>query len=124
MVAILILKTDVVVSGKDAVGAGVQLLYFAPGMVRIKHLVRILKSANAWVQRVQGAGTFIALRMIKWLRQPRWPIILAATILPIGTGFVAQALYTGNNAHIIGFMIMTGSGVGMGFGPLGAFTPL
>jgi len=73
---------------------------------------------------VQGLGTFIALQMIKWLRQPRWPIILSQTILPIGTGFVGQALYTGNNGHIIGFMVMTGAGVGMGFGPLGAFTAL
>jgi len=29
----------VIVSGKDAVGAGVQLLYFAPGMVRIEPLI-------------------------------------------------------------------------------------
>jgi len=50
--------------------------------------------------------------------------MLAHTILPIGTGLVGQALYTGNNGQIIGFMIMTGAGVGMGFGPLGAFTPL
>jgi hypothetical protein len=49
LLAVLILETVVVVSGKDAVGAGVQLLYFAPGMARIEHLVWTLKSANAWV---------------------------------------------------------------------------
>jgi hypothetical protein len=39
LVAVLILKTDVIVSGKDPLGAGVQLLYFAPGMVRIEQLI-------------------------------------------------------------------------------------
>ena len=59
--------------------------------------------------------------MIKVLRQPRPVIILASTVLPIGMGFLSQAMYTGNQPQIIGFMIMTGAGVGLGFGPLCTF---
>ncbi|PVF97524.1 MFS general substrate transporter [Serendipita vermifera] len=87
----------VLVNGNDAVHAGVQLLYFAPGI---------------------GLGVIISIQMIKRLRQPKPTIILATTILPIAIGFLGQALYTGNQKQIIGFLIMAGAGVGLGFGPL------
>ncbi|KAG8819345.1 hypothetical protein FRC18_012123 [Serendipita sp. 400] len=87
----------VIVNGRDAVGAGVQLLYFAPGI---------------------GAGVIVSTRLIAWLRQPRPIIILSSIILPIGIGLLAKALYEGSQRHILGYMILTGAGVGMGFGPL------
>lgn len=58
--------------------------------------------------------------MVKIVRQPRYSIWLAHTIMPIGVGFLSRALYIGSDRQIRGFMIMTGAGVGMGFGPLGA----
>ncbi|KAG8851898.1 hypothetical protein FRB91_007242 [Serendipita sp. 411] len=87
----------VIVNGRDAVGAGVQLLYFAPGI---------------------GAGVIISTRLIAWLRQPRPIVILSSLLLPIGIGLLAKALYDGSESHIIGYMILTGAGVGLGFGPL------
>lgn len=87
----------VIVQGRDPVGSGVQLLYFAPGI---------------------GLGVIISIRMIKRIRQPRSAIILANVLLPVGIGLLSQAMYTGNQGQIIGFMVMTGAGVGMGFGPL------
>ncbi|KAG8818489.1 hypothetical protein FRC19_010606 [Serendipita sp. 401] len=87
----------VIVNGRDTIGAGVQLLYFAPGM---------------------GAGVILSTRLIAWLRQPRPIIIFASTILPIGIGLLGKALYEGSESHILGYMILTGAGVGMGFGPL------
>ncbi|CCA75864.1 related to putative multidrug transporter [Serendipita indica DSM 11827] len=87
----------VIVSGKDAVSAGVQLLYFAPGL---------------------GLGVMIAMRLIKIIRQPRPVILFASAILPIGVGLLSKALYENNQPQSIGFLIMTGAGVGLGFGPL------
>ncbi|KAG8830594.1 hypothetical protein FRC17_004666 [Serendipita sp. 399] len=87
----------VIVNGRDAVGAGVQLLFFAPGI---------------------GAGVAISTRLISVIRQPRSIAILASIVLPIGVGLLAKALYDGKQSHIIGYMILSGAGVGLGFGPL------
>ncbi|KAI5119614.1 hypothetical protein M0805_007878 [Coniferiporia weirii] len=87
----------VIVSGKTSVQAGVQLIYFAPGM---------------------GAGTFIAMRIIGKTRQPKYPIVLGCMIVPIGLGLISQAINTSNQAQIDGFMVLSGVGVGATFGPL------
>jgi hypothetical protein len=52
------------------------------------------------------------------LRQPKIPIILGSIILPIGVGFLAQALYDNNQGHVKAWLIVSGAGVGLGFGPL------
>jgi hypothetical protein len=66
----------------------------------------------------QGIGVIIAIQMIKRLRQPKPAILLATLLLPIAVGCLAQALYTSNQSWIVGFLIMAGAGVGLGFGPL------
>ncbi|KIM24430.1 hypothetical protein M408DRAFT_75936 [Serendipita vermifera MAFF 305830] len=86
----------VIVNGSDAVSAGTQLLYFAPGM---------------------GIGAFVANRLIARFRQPKLAIVLATAILPVGVGLLAQALYN-NPDQIKAWMIVSGIGVGLGFGPL------
>ncbi|KAG8830751.1 hypothetical protein FRC17_004286 [Serendipita sp. 399] len=87
----------VIVNGESAVGSGVQLLYFAPGM---------------------GIGAVVSIVLIKLFRQPRVTIVFGSVILPIGIAFLAQAMYTGNEKQIKGFMIMSGVGIGVAFGPL------
>jgi len=56
--------------------------------------------------------------MIKYIRQPRSAIVIASILIPVGIGVLSQAMYTGNQVLIIVFMVVTGAGVGMGFGPL------
>ncbi|KAI5119616.1 hypothetical protein M0805_007880 [Coniferiporia weirii] len=87
----------VIVSGKNPIQAGTQLIYFAPGM---------------------GIGTIVAITMIKHLRQPKYPIILGSTIIPIGLGLISSAINKNQKGTVNGFMILIGSGVGMTFGPL------
>jgi len=87
----------VIVQGKSATNSGVGLLYFAPGM---------------------GAGVFISIRLLNWLRQPKYIIVFSQAIIAIAVGFLSKALSESNEAQISGFMAMCGAGVGMGFGPL------
>ncbi|PVF95953.1 MFS general substrate transporter [Serendipita vermifera] len=86
----------VIVNGQDAVNAGVQLLYFAPGI---------------------GIGAVVAIQLIKRIPQPKWPIIIGGILLPIGTGLLGQALYN-DPGKVKGYLILTGVGVGITFGPL------
>jgi hypothetical protein len=107
----------VIVTGLTAVSAGVQLIYFAPGM---------------------GGGTIIAIAMIKHLRQvctraclhvsivgltmthpqPKYPICLGSLIIPIALGLLSMAVNANKQNQVNGFMVMAGVGVGMTFGPL------
>jgi len=87
----------VIVQGKTATNSGIGLLYFAPGM---------------------GAGVFISIRLLNWLRQPKYIIICGQAIIPIAIGFLSRAISLSNEAQIAGFMAMCGAGVGMTFGPL------
>ncbi|KAG8749690.1 hypothetical protein FRC14_001181, partial [Serendipita sp. 396] len=87
----------VIVNGEDAVGGAVQLLYFAPGM---------------------GMGAVISIILVKFIRQPRSTIVLGSLVLPTGIAILAQAMYKGNESQIKGFMIMSGAGIGISFGPL------
>ncbi|KAL5488411.1 hypothetical protein ACEPAI_6529 [Sanghuangporus weigelae] len=87
----------IIVSGEDETDAGMQLLYFAPGL---------------------GIGTVISIWMISRLRQPKHPILLGGTIIPISLGLVSMAINSNNEGQIKGFMIMAGIGVGLTFGPL------
>lgn len=87
----------VVVAGKDSASSGAQLLYFAPGI---------------------GIGVVVSLALVKVVRQPRVAIFFSNIVLPIGLGLLGQALYDKKEKLIMGYMIMTGAGVGLGFGPL------
>ncbi|KAJ6455690.1 major facilitator superfamily domain-containing protein [Mycena sanguinolenta] len=77
--------------------AGIQLVYFAPGM---------------------GGGSLIAIQLIRFLRQPRVPIFLGSIVMSVGLGLVQMAMQTGKQAQVNGFMAMVGVGVGMEVGPL------
>ncbi|KAJ7273601.1 major facilitator superfamily domain-containing protein [Mycena haematopus] len=77
--------------------AGIQLIYFAPGM---------------------GGGSLIAIQLISVLRQPRIPIVLGSAIICVALGLVQMAMDTGKQSQVNGFMAMAGAGVGMTFGPL------
>ena len=103
----------VIVQGKSATNSGVGLLYFAPGMVST-----LMVSGVSLTILFQGAGVFISIRLLNWLRQPKYVIIFSQTILTVAIGFLSRALSRSNEAEIAGFMAMCGAGVGMGFGPI------
>ncbi|KAH0836911.1 major facilitator superfamily domain-containing protein [Lanmaoa asiatica] len=60
-----------IVVGKNPAEAGIQLVYFAPGV---------------------GAGSLVSIRMIQKLRQPKYPILLGSLILPISLGLMEWAM--------------------------------
>ncbi|KIJ28884.1 hypothetical protein M422DRAFT_189144 [Sphaerobolus stellatus SS14] len=86
-----------IVLNKSASNAGLQLIFFAPGM---------------------GAGTIIAITLIKTLRQPKIPIVIGTTLVPIGLGLLSLAMQKNNEKLVDGFLVLCGVGVGMTFGPL------
>jgi len=84
-------------SGLRPQDAGSQLIYFAPGL---------------------GGGTLITVQMIKYLRQPKYPIILGSLILPVGLGLISMAMEQSNQKLVNGFMALAGVGCGMTAGAL------
>ncbi|KAL5530787.1 hypothetical protein ACEPAF_7045 [Sanghuangporus sanghuang] len=86
-----------IVSGQSETDAGVQLLYFAPGL---------------------GIGAVTSIQMVSRLRQPKYPILFGGTIIPISLGLVSMGINSNNEGQIKGFMVMAGIGVGLTFGPL------
>lgn len=56
--------------------------------------------------------------MVKHVRQPKYPIILGGTLLPIALGLISQAIDRSQEGAVDGFMVMAGIGVGLTFGPL------
>ncbi|KIJ61324.1 hypothetical protein HYDPIDRAFT_116087 [Hydnomerulius pinastri MD-312] len=86
-----------IVAGYSPTKAGVQLVYFAPGM---------------------GAGSLISIRLISRLRQPKIPILLGSMILPISLGLIEWAMGNNNQNQVNGFLVFTGSGVGLTAGSL------
>ncbi|TDL15810.1 MFS general substrate transporter [Rickenella mellea] len=89
----------VIVNGLTAVEAGVQLVYFAPGM---------------------GIGTIIAITMIKLkkIRQPKYPISLGNLFIVVSLGLISWAIKGHSQTKVNIFMALAGVGVGMTFGPL------
>ncbi|KAK7019671.1 hypothetical protein VNI00_018016 [Paramarasmius palmivorus] len=83
--------------GLDPSKAGVQLVYFAPG---------------------SGAGTMLAVRMTKRLRQPKYAIQLGGLILPISLGLISMAIQKNNQNMVNGFLAMAGVGCGLTLGSL------
>ncbi|KAI9569317.1 MFS general substrate transporter [Boletus coccyginus] len=86
-----------VVTGLPASQAGIQLLYFAPGI---------------------GGGALLSIRIIKMYRQPIYTIVLGNVIMTIGTGLVAMAMQRNIQSQVNGFMAMVGVGGGLTAGPL------
>lgn len=73
--------------------AGVQLLYFTPGL---------------------GAGTIgCALMTNKWPRNTFSPILLGTIVEAVGLGLLAWACWLNHIANVYGFMAMVGAGVGL-----------
>ncbi|TDL15813.1 MFS general substrate transporter [Rickenella mellea] len=89
----------VIVNGLSAIQAGVQLVYFAPGL---------------------GIGTITAIIMIKLkkIRQPKYPISLGNLLIVVSLGLISWAINGHSQAKVNVFMALAGVGVGMTFGPL------
>jgi len=87
----------IIVTGLSANKAGVQLIYFAPGM---------------------GGGSLISIRIIKWTRQPRYAIIPGQIVTVVALGLVSMAMAQQKQGLVNGFMALTGVGVGLSAGPL------
>lgn len=82
----------VIVSGLTSTNAGLQLIYFAPGL---------------------GCGTFLSTVTTKFTRQPRLSINLGGAITCIGLGLVSMGVDQNKPTLVNGFMVLTGIGAGM-----------
>ncbi|KAF9224680.1 MFS general substrate transporter [Gyrodon lividus] len=85
------------VTGLPPSQAGIQLLYFAPGL---------------------GGGSLISIRMIQVFRQPVYPIVLGSVVMSAGVGLIQMAIQHNIEREVNGFMAMVGVGVGLTAGPL------
>ncbi|RPD74189.1 MFS general substrate transporter [Lentinus tigrinus ALCF2SS1-7] len=86
-----------IVGGLTGTDAGTQLLYFAPGM---------------------GGGSMISIIMLKYLRQPKPPIVLGSIIITVALGMISRGMDINSKGYVDGFLVMAGVGVGMSIGPL------
>jgi MFS family permease len=85
-----------VVSGLPPDQAGIQLLYFAPGL---------------------GGGSLVSIRLIKRFRQPIYPIIAGLFVMTVGLGLIQMGMQKNVQGLVNGFMCMTGFGVGLTASP-------
>ncbi|KAI0843287.1 MFS general substrate transporter [Hypoxylon sp. FL0890] len=86
-----------IVKGYKSDDAGVQLLYYTPGL---------------------GVGVYSSLIICNiWPRQTFLPLFLGSVIEAVGVGLLAWALYFENTATIYGMMALTGAGTGFRFMP-------
>ncbi|KAI1649629.1 MFS general substrate transporter [Daldinia loculata] len=77
--------------------AGVQLLYYTPGL---------------------GVGVYLSMYFCNvWPRQTFLPLFLGSLIEAIGVGMMAYALYFEHSPTIYGMMALTGAGTGLRFMP-------
>ena len=70
-----------IVGGLSGTDAGTQLLYFAPGL---------------------GGGSLLSMVMVRRLRQPKFPIVLGSSIIPIALGLVSWAIDRNNKGEVNG----------------------
>ncbi|KAH7102684.1 major facilitator superfamily domain-containing protein [Auriculariales sp. MPI-PUGE-AT-0066] len=82
-------------SGLDPTEAGLQLLYFAPGM---------------------GVGSLISMRIIRWTSQPRFSVMLGQVVMSVGIGLISWAMQRNNQTLVKVFLGVLGAGVGMSLG--------
>ncbi|KAL8335600.1 hypothetical protein RB598_009677 [Gaeumannomyces tritici] len=86
------------VKSYDASKAGVQLIYYTPGL---------------------GAGVLLAsLLCNRWPCNTFAPLMLGSVVEAVGVGVLAWALYDENIATIYGMMALTGAGTGLRFLPV------
>ncbi|KAK7752343.1 hypothetical protein SLS62_005679 [Diatrype stigma] len=77
----------------DASDAGVQLLYYTPGL---------------------GVGVYLSMLLCNtWPRQTFMPLLLGSVLEAVGLGLLAWALHAENKNVIFGMMAMTGAGTGL-----------
>ncbi|KAG8922626.1 hypothetical protein FRC01_013799 [Tulasnella sp. 417] len=86
-----------IVQGYSAEDSGIQLLWFAPGM---------------------GGGTVIALIMIRLVKQPKYPSMIGCTLITVGIGLITSALSKNSPIQLKIYLLLTGIGIGLTFGPL------
>lgn len=86
-----------IVTGLSATKSGVQLIFFAPGV---------------------GLGSIIAVRLIKTLRQPKYPIVLGGVVICVSLGIIAMGMNINKQSLVNGFMAVAGVGTGLQLGPL------
>ncbi|KAI6041573.1 MFS general substrate transporter [Pisolithus marmoratus] len=91
-----------VVTGLPSSQAGVQLLYFAPGLVRYAVLIRCFAHRTPLGQ----------------MKQPIYPILLGSVIMTVGLGLIQMAMEKNVQGQVDGFMAMCGVAVGLTAGPL------
>ncbi|OTA54932.1 major facilitator superfamily transporter [Hypoxylon sp. EC38] len=86
-----------IVKGYKSDDAGVQLLYYTPGL---------------------GVGVYSSLLLCNvWPRQTFIPLFLGSIIEAVGLGMLAWALYFEHTPTIYGMMAVTGAGTGLRFMP-------
>jgi hypothetical protein len=77
--------------------AGVQLLYYTPGI---------------------GVGAYLSMFMCNvYPKKTFYPVLLGSTVEAVGVGVLAWALYTEHTPTIFGMMALTGAGTGLRFMP-------
>jgi hypothetical protein len=86
-----------IVQGESATKAGLQLIYFAPGM---------------------GGGSMVSMHLMKRFKQPRIPINLGGLVICVALGLISAAMKDNNEGAVNGFLAMVGAGVGLTFAPL------
>ncbi|KAG8948255.1 hypothetical protein FRC04_009893 [Tulasnella sp. 424] len=86
-----------IVQGYSAEDSGVQLLWFAPGL---------------------GGGTVIALILIRLFKQPKYPSMIGCVLITVGIGLLATALSKNSPIQLKVYLLITGIGLGLSFGPL------
>ncbi|KEZ45551.1 hypothetical protein SAPIO_CDS1886 [Scedosporium apiospermum] len=85
------------VRGHNASSAGVQLLYYTPGL---------------------GVGAYLAMYMCNvWPRNTWWPILLGSTIECAGVAALAYAISIDHKRTVYGMMALAGVGTGLRFMP-------
>ncbi|KAG1752025.1 major facilitator superfamily domain-containing protein [Suillus lakei] len=86
-----------IVTGLPPDQAGIQLLYFAPGI---------------------GGGSLVSTRLIKRFRQPIYPIVPGSIIMTVGLGLIQMGMEKNVQGLVDGFMCMAGFGVGLTVSPI------
>jgi hypothetical protein len=77
--------------------AGVQLVYYVPGI---------------------GVGAYLSMFMCNvYPKKTSFPILIGSIVEAVGVGVLAWALYAGHAPTIFGMMALTGAGTGLRFMP-------
>ncbi|KAH7929270.1 MFS general substrate transporter [Leucogyrophana mollusca] len=88
-----------VVTGLSPSSSGIQLLYFAPGMVGALF-----------------ATSLIMVTRLAW--QPVYSIVIGSAVTTAGLGLIQMGMQTNAQGLVDGFLALTGVGVGLTGGPL------